>query len=472
MSNIQPKVFISYSWENEQHKEKVEELGVRLRSDGVDVILDIWDLKEGQDKYAFMEQCVNDETINIVLIICDKSYAEKANSRVGGVGNETEIITPQVYGKIKQIKYIPIIFEFDENNNPYMPIYLKGRMYINLSTDDELYESEYEKLLRLLYEKPLKKKPLLGKMPEWLNDDIVSYTKLNSIIKQIKYLKDNQENKFKVLVQNYIDECSIILDEFRFRDGEINEESLLKKIGDLKIIRDNYLFFLENIINQQQFTSGIIVDFFTEIYNSSHTNIKDSYTSYDYEHFDFFIWESFISTIAMLLHYRKYKEIYSIIHSPYFLKRNSLYTDVDTFDFTKFRCYLYFLEKVCKKFYKINSYSYSAELLINREKKPIITKKNLIEADLLLYRLGSIDKYEWFPYLYFYGQSDNSMWIKLKSKSYCEEIFPLFGVNSIEELKQCIAKAKSNNKIKYRESWDYATNILDYIKIEEIATLN
>ena len=33
-------------------------------------------------------------------------------------------------------------------------------MYINLSTDDELYESEYEKLLRLLYEKPLKKKPL------------------------------------------------------------------------------------------------------------------------------------------------------------------------------------------------------------------------------------------------------------------------------------------------------------------------
>lgn len=472
MNNVKPKVFISYSWGNEQHKEKVEELGIRLRHDGVDVILDIWDLKEGQDKYAFMEQCVNDETINIVLIICDKSYAEKANARVGGVGNETEIITPQVYGKIKQIKYIPIIFEFDENNNPYMPIYLKGRMYINLSTDDGLYESEYEKLLRLLYEKPLKKKPLLGKMPEWLNDDVVSYIKLDSIIKQIKYLKDNQGNKFKILVQNYIDECSIVLDEFRFGDGEFNEENLLKKIDKLKIIRDNYLTFLENIINQQQFTSDIIINFFTEIYNYSHINNKNSYNQYEFEHFDFFIWESFISTIAILLHYKKYEEIYNIIHSPYFLKRNSLNQDVDTFDFTRFRRYLYFLEKVCKSFYKINSYSYSAELLINREKKPVITKKNLIEADLLLYRLGSIDEYEWFPCLYCCGQSDNNMWIKLKSKSYCKEIFPLFGVNSIEKLKERIAKAQPNNKIRYSKSWDYATNILDYIKIEEIATLN
>ena len=28
---------------------------------GVSVIIDVWDLKEGQDKYAFMEQAVNDD---------------------------------------------------------------------------------------------------------------------------------------------------------------------------------------------------------------------------------------------------------------------------------------------------------------------------------------------------------------------------------------------------------------------------
>lgn len=69
-----PKIFISYSWSSE---EKVLELAKRLCSDGVDVVLDKWDLKEGNDKYVFMEQCVTDPEIKKVLIICDKVYAEK-----------------------------------------------------------------------------------------------------------------------------------------------------------------------------------------------------------------------------------------------------------------------------------------------------------------------------------------------------------------------------------------------------------
>ena len=51
-----PKIFISYSWSSDA---LVLELAQRLVSHGVDVVLDKWDLKEGQDKYAFMERCVN-----------------------------------------------------------------------------------------------------------------------------------------------------------------------------------------------------------------------------------------------------------------------------------------------------------------------------------------------------------------------------------------------------------------------------
>ena len=70
----------------------------RLVSHGVDVVLDKWDLKEGQDKYAFMERCVNDTEITKVLIVCDKVYAQKANDRTGGVGDETVIISSEIYG--------------------------------------------------------------------------------------------------------------------------------------------------------------------------------------------------------------------------------------------------------------------------------------------------------------------------------------------------------------------------------------
>ena len=49
-------------------------MAIRMRHDGVDVKLDVWDLKEGQDKYAYMEQCVTNPEIDKVLIFSDKWY--------------------------------------------------------------------------------------------------------------------------------------------------------------------------------------------------------------------------------------------------------------------------------------------------------------------------------------------------------------------------------------------------------------
>ena len=72
-----PKVFISYSW---AVSDKVLELAERLMANGVNVVLDKWDLKPGHDKYAFMEQSVNDPSVNKVLIICDIMKRQKAVS--------------------------------------------------------------------------------------------------------------------------------------------------------------------------------------------------------------------------------------------------------------------------------------------------------------------------------------------------------------------------------------------------------
>ena len=45
-----PQVFISYSWTSKEYQKSIISLASRLRHDGVDVKLDVWDLKEGQDK--------------------------------------------------------------------------------------------------------------------------------------------------------------------------------------------------------------------------------------------------------------------------------------------------------------------------------------------------------------------------------------------------------------------------------------
>ena len=80
-----------------------------------------------------MERIAVDETIDKVLIICNKSYKHKADSRSGGVGDEAVIITPQLYGNVKQEKFIPVVNEYDEDGKPYLPNYLASRMYADLT---------------------------------------------------------------------------------------------------------------------------------------------------------------------------------------------------------------------------------------------------------------------------------------------------------------------------------------------------
>lgn len=131
-----PKVFISYSWSSDPHQEWVESLAERLVRDGVDVVLDLWELREGQDKYAFMERMATDPTISKVLAICDKKYTEKADARKRGVGTESQIMSKEIYDKVDQKKFVAIVTEYFENGEPCLPTFFKTRKFIDMSSED------------------------------------------------------------------------------------------------------------------------------------------------------------------------------------------------------------------------------------------------------------------------------------------------------------------------------------------------
>src|ERR1043166_5605294 len=110
----QPKAFISYSWSSPGHRELVRTWADRLLADGIEIIIDQYDLKEGHDKFAFMEKMVTDPSVSHVLVISDKKYAEKADARQAGVGTESQIISQEVYAKVEQSKFIPIVVELND----------------------------------------------------------------------------------------------------------------------------------------------------------------------------------------------------------------------------------------------------------------------------------------------------------------------------------------------------------------------
>lgn len=122
-----PKVFISYAWGTDDYQKKVLNFCTRLYSEcGIEVLIDKWSMEAGNDTYDFMERCVKDSSVNHVIMLPDKNYAEKADNRQGGVGTETQIISQEVYSNTIQSKFIPVVFERDSDEKIYIPVYLLG----------------------------------------------------------------------------------------------------------------------------------------------------------------------------------------------------------------------------------------------------------------------------------------------------------------------------------------------------------
>lgn len=156
---VPPKVFISYSHDSASHKQWVLEFATTLRNRGVDAILDQWDLKPGADLPEFMEQ--NLESADYAVMVCTKRYVSKANAGEGGVGYEKMIMTSSSLTKISSNKVIPIIREKGE---PNVPTFLKTKLYIDFSRDEDV-EYSLDELLRVLLNSPLYNKPDIGKNP-------------------------------------------------------------------------------------------------------------------------------------------------------------------------------------------------------------------------------------------------------------------------------------------------------------------
>jgi hypothetical protein len=140
-----PTAFISYSWDTGEHKRWVLRLAERLRSHGVNVVLDHWHLKIGGDRTHFMETRISE--CQFVIIICTATYAQKANNRHGGVGYEAMIITSALAKNIQQEKFIPVVRSggFDA-----LPVWLQSKIGVDLS-GNPYDEQQYELLLTTLH---------------------------------------------------------------------------------------------------------------------------------------------------------------------------------------------------------------------------------------------------------------------------------------------------------------------------------
>lgn len=464
MTDNNPKIFISYSWTNQDHEKWVIKLSTELVENGVDVILDKWHLKEGQDAHAFMERMVTDPAIKKVAIICDRVYKQKADRRSGGVGTETQIITPEIYSKSEQSKFVAVISEKDEDDIPHLPTYYKSRIYIDLSNDD-LYASNFEQLLRWIYDKPLYIKPPLGKPPPFLfEDNPISLETTTLHRKALDLIRSNKEHAGGALAE-YLSTFSQNLEKFRIscekKDEDTFDEKVIANIDSFLPYRNELITLIVTIARYRNTPDSIeqIHRFFESLipYMSMPENITQSY-AWDYDNFKFIIHELFLYSIASFLKYERFDLASYLLSTNYYVERNPAYGLNAMVPFTVFNEDIACLKHRNKRL-NLNKVSIQADLLLERSKfsGTGITDRQLMQTDFVLCIRDALNAIRTGPYqnwrssILIYAQrliGPFEIFARSQSKKNFDRVKCLFDINQKDDFVPMIDAFREGKLIK------------------------
>jgi hypothetical protein len=398
-----PKLFISYSWSHAQHEQWVVKLATELCESGVDVILDKWDLKEGHDAVAFMEQMVTNAEVKKVAIICDEKYASKADGRSGGVGTETQIISREVYENQAQEKFVAIISEKDANGEPFLPTYYKPRIYIDLSEADR-YVENFDRLLRWIFDKPLYVKPELGARPSFLAEgDHISLGTTATFKRCIDAIR-NQKAYAAGAFDEYCNTFVANMERFRLLkpDGEF-DDALINNIEEFLPYRNEAIQLIITIAQYAPTTEFIqrIHRMFESLipYMKNPANISH-WSEWDFDNYIFLIHELFLCVLSVLLKHERFDQANYFLEQRYYLPRNADYGREVMANFVVFRKYLKSLEHRNNRL-RLRRLSVRADLLKERCNGTGIDFPYLMQADFVAFMRADVEaksEYErWWP---------------------------------------------------------------------------
>jgi hypothetical protein len=478
-----PRTFISYCWSSPSHQEWVLALATQLREDGVDVVLDKWDLKEGHDALAFMEKMISDAIVTKVIMILDKMYAEKADGRQGGVGTETQIISAEVYGKSDQNKFCAVLSEVDSEGRPYLPIYYRSRIYVDLSNED-VYATNYDQLLRWIFNKPAYPKPSLGRPPSFVTDKDSPVLPVSAKFRRaIDALKQNSANSIAFL-RDYLDTLSSSFEDLRITQANdpTFDDRVVQSMEAFLPYRNEFIEVITILARSNIGESHIeaIHRFFERVAPFLTMPPKQSpgWGSWDFDNFRFIVSELFLYVVSVLLRYERFPLAATLTNTKYYLEDamrfgkepmqhfGVLWEETESLDRRNIRLGL-------------KKASLRADLLEQRSHSSGLDFRYLMQGDFTLFLRDSHlalrrDGYQqWWPATMVYGRTLRApfeIYARAESQRYFDKLKVMFEIQSKEELEPLIEAFNAN---RYGlPSWDYMTlNPVLIMNYQKLASL-
>lgn len=473
-----PKAFISYSWSSPKHQGLIRTWAEQLTNDGVDVILDQYDLKEGQDKYAFMERMVTDKSVTHVLVFSDKEYAEKADARKAGVGTESQIISKEVYEKVEQSKFIPIVCEFSADDAPYLPTFLKSRIWIDFSTPEAVNDN-WERLIRHLFGKPLHEKPKIGKPPAYIRDDKASpsspaITKYNLLRQAIIQDKKGVE----LYRRDFLHACFEYADSLRVRESPKADalgEKVLEDCGKLVHVRNHIIdwVLLESEVVPSSEFSEALIDVLEKLLDlKSRPPEVSSWNNAWFEAHSVFVYETFLYIVASLLKTNSFKDLHNIFTSHY-LKPETESQGNDRFaSFRAFYGYSQTLNDVLAPGQRL--YSPAAELIKRQANREDIPFKALMEAELLILLMAFINpNVDWYPQtLHYAGYTrDFAFFVRATQHKNFMKLAIITGIEDATALREAVKKGHERLNTTQWHNFGFGASFWEYLNMDKLDTI-
>lgn len=426
-------------------------------NDGVDVVLDVWDLNEGDDKYAFMEKMVTDESVTHVLVFSDSEYAAKADARKAGVGTESQIISREVYSKVQQSKFIPIVCEHDEAGEPFLPTFLKSRIWIDFSSP-EAANNNWEQLVRVLYGKPAHEKPTLGNAPTYVTTDVsvpaspvaAKFAALNQAIIQ-------EKRGMKLYRQDFLDACCKYADALRIRerpDVANLGQRVLEDCGKLKLVRDQIVDWvvLESGVNPSDEFGEALVSVLERLLElKSRPPEVNSWSDVWFEAHRVFVYETFLYIVAALIKTNAFDSLHLILTSHYLLPETeaSGTNRFDTFD--AFYGYSESLQILAPEGRKLHAPA--AELMKRQADRTDLPFADVMQAELLVLMMAFItDGCRWYPQTLHYSSHAGGFPFFVRAARHRDfrKLAKITGIGSGDELRTAV---KSGHEKLGVEGW-------------------
>ncbi len=445
-----PKLFISYSWTTPEHEARVLELATELRESGVDVILDKWDLKEGHDAHAFMEKMVTDPDVKKVLLICDRVYAEKTDGRKGGVGTEAQIITGEIYKSQVQDKFVAVVMERDADGKAYLPVYYRSRIYIDF-TDPSAYSENFEQLLRWIFNKPLYRKPELGKPPGFLStkDGAATLATSSRFKRAIDAVRGNKPHAIPAVAE-YFDMLAEQLEALRLPPAsDPFDDAVLASIESFVPYRNEAIelflgiaCYLDTPESRER-----IHRFFENLIPYLDRSGRGGSSASD--NFRFIIHELFLYAIACQLRYERFEAVSHLLNAEYYFPEQADFGRAEMVSFTVFQKPVQSLSRRNLRL-NLQRQSVHADLLKARCTGVPVQFRQLIQAEFVVYLWASLHRAgTWWPVtlLYVSDHGDTGafeLFARSKSQRYFDSVRGMLGIASKDELERLLDKFESN----------------------------